>query len=366
MTRPEGLGTCPRDPGGPRGLRRTGRATVPPELRIHSYERKRNCPRRQEPAINHEPSIRPSGASSDRPAGLWSRAYDDATVAFGRVPLGTFARGLWKSTLADRIFGHAAELGFYFLFSLFPTLFCAGSILGVAARSAHQFSDKLLAYLALLIPTSALATVLNTFNQTTAAASSGKVTFGTIAAIWSASVGVSAIQDTLNDVFKLEDRRSYIVARIYAILLTILLTALISSGLGCLLAGNIIAALASRSLANSALSALAGAAIRLLAWVVSACILTLVFAVLYYWAPDWRHRRWRWISTGTIVGVAGWLLASFGFRIYIHYFNSYSVTYGSLGAVIILLMWFYISGVMLLLGAEIDSVLHQLRHPAPR
>jgi membrane protein len=133
------------------------------------------------------------------------------------LSLRTLAKRTLNAVLADRLFGHAAELGFYFLFALFPTLFCAGSLLGLAARSAHQVSDKLLNYLALVIPTTALGTVLTTFNETIAAASSGKVTFSSIAAIWSASVGISAIQDTLNEVYKLDDKRSYIVARICAI-----------------------------------------------------------------------------------------------------------------------------------------------------
>src|ERR1700739_1370912 len=82
----------------------------------------------------------------------------------------------WASLIADRLFGHAAELGFYFLFALFPTLLSASSILGLAARSAHQIYDRLLDYLALLIPTAALGAVLRAFNETTAAASSGKLT----------------------------------------------------------------------------------------------------------------------------------------------------------------------------------------------
>ena len=94
----------------------------------------------------------------------------------------------------DRIFGRSAELGFYFLFALFPTLFSASAILGLAAQSAQHIYDRLLDYLALVIPTSALGAVLETFNETTTAASSGKLTFGLIAAIWSASVGISAIQ----------------------------------------------------------------------------------------------------------------------------------------------------------------------------
>ncbi len=266
---------------------------------------------------------------------------------------------VWRSLLADRVFGCAAQLGFYFLFALFPTLFCAGSILGFVARSAHQISDRLLEYLAFVIPTSALGTVLRTFNETTAAASSGKLTFGSIAAIWSASVGISAIQDTLNAVFKLEDRRSYIVARINAILLTIVLTILIGSGLGCMFASDFFSTLAARYLVAPGFAGAVAAAIRLIGWSGSACLLALSFALVYCWAPDWRERHWQWFSPGTIVGITGWLIISVGFRIYLHFFNSYTLTYGSLGAVVILLMWFYISGLMLLLGAEIDSSIEE-------
>jgi membrane protein len=265
------------------------------------------------------------------------------------------AARVWKSLLADRVFGCAAELGFYFLFALFPTLFCAASVLGFVARSAHQISDRLLEYLALVVPTSALGAVLKTFNETTAAASSGKLTFGTVAAIWSASVGISAIQDTLNAVFRLEDRRSYTVARINAILLTILLTILIGCGLGCMFASDFLSDLVGRYLVARGLAGIVAIAIRLIAWSVSGCLLALSFAVIYFWAPDWRERHWRWYSPGTVLGITGWLIISLGFRIYLHFFNTFTLTYGSLGAVIILLMWFYISGFMLLLGAEIDS-----------
>jgi membrane protein len=85
--------------------------------------------------------------------------------------------------------------------------------------------------------------------------------------------------------------------------------------------------------------------------------LALSFASVYYWAPDLRKRQWHWITPGATLGIVGWLLASLGFRMYLHFFNSYSVTYGSLGAVVILLMWFYITGLMLLVGAEFNSEL---------
>jgi membrane protein len=263
----------------------------------------------------------------------------------------------WKAVIADRLLGHAAELGFYFLFALFPTLFCAGSILGLAARSADRIYVTLLNYLALVIPTSALGTVLDTFNETAAAASQGKITFGTIAAIWSASVGISAIQDTLNVVNKLKSSRSYFAARIYAIGLTILLMAIATLTLTAMFGGDFIAALAFRRLADQGFASVVAVTARVIGWCIAASLIALAFAVIYYWAPSWEHRRWRWLTPGSGIGILGWLVASLGLRLYLHFFNNYSVTYGSLGAVIILLTWFYITGLMLLLGAEINSVI---------
>lgn len=271
------------------------------------------------------------------------------------VPARLIVARTWKALIEDRVFGHAAELGFYFLFALFPTLLCASSILGLAARSAFQFYDKLLDYLAVVIPTAALGMVLSTFNETTAAATSGKLTFGLIAAIWSASVGISAIQDTLNAVYRIEDSRSYIVARIQAIGLTILLTVIVTLGLASMLLGDYYARIADHRISEFLLRTGVVIALRLASWVVSAALLALTFAVIYYWAPDCKKKRWHWLTPGGAVGIAGWLLASFGMRIYLHFFNNYTVTYGSLGAVIILLTWFYLTGLMLLIGAEINS-----------
>jgi membrane protein len=256
---------------------------------------------------------------------------------------------------ADRVFGRAAELGFYFFFSLFPALFCAAAILGLVARSAHQIYARLLGYLALVVPTSALGTVLHTFNQTTAAASSGKITLSLLGAIWSASVGISAIQDSLNDVYKIEDTRSYVGARIKAIGLTFLVTAMVTVSLSSMFGADFVAQYVERQVSGKTAMLIAGIGIRGAAWTIATLFLILVFAVIYYWAPDWRRRRWRWLTPGSVIGIGSWLIASIALRIYLSFFNNYSVTYGSLGAVISLLTWFYITGLMLLVGGEINS-----------
>jgi membrane protein len=207
----------------------------------------------------------------------------------------------------------------------------------------------------LVIPTAALGTVLKTFNETTAAATPGKLTFGLIAAIWSASVGISAIQDSLNEVYKVQDTRSFLRARIYAIGFTIILVVIVTLILSALLGGDFAAAVANHRIDNRFLTVAATSFARLIGWTIATALLALSFAVIYYWAPDVKARCWHWLTPGGTIGILGWLLASLGLRIYLHFFDSYSITYGSLGAVIILLTWFYISGLMLLVGAEINS-----------
>jgi membrane protein len=271
------------------------------------------------------------------------------------VPPAVVAKRTWKALFADNLLGRAAELAFYFLFALFPTLFSASSILGLAARSASTIYMKLLEYLALVVPTSALGMVLTTFNETTASASSGKITFGLIAAIWSASVGVSAIQDALNTVYKVRDSRSYFRARLAAIGVTIVLSVLATLTLTSMLGGDFFAALIRAQIRSPWIAMGLAAICRLIAWIAATALLALCFAVIYYWAPGVSNRCWRWLTPGGAIGIVAWLLVSLGFRVYLHFFNFYSVTYGSLGAVIILLMWFYITGFMLLLGAEINS-----------
>jgi membrane protein len=246
-------------------------------------------------------------------------------------------------------------LAFYFLFSLFPTLFSATAILGFAARSPNLIYDRLLHYLTFAVPTAALSVVLGTFSETTPVAARGTLTLGVIAAIWSASVGVSAIQDTLNVVYKVEDTRSYFRARIYAIGLTILLTVVVSLIPACILAGDVLSALSLQDLHPHFVAVLAAAGAKVGSWLSAAGLLALTFAITYYFAPDVEKSRWHWLTPGGAVAIVGWSIACVGFRVYLHFFNSFSVTYGSMGAVFILLTWFYMSGLMLLVGAEINS-----------
>ncbi len=272
---------------------------------------------------------------------------------------GASAKSVWKRTfmamLSDNLLSRAAEMGYYFLFALFPTLVCASAILGLAAKQASTIYLHLLHYLALVVPASAYSMVIQTFNQTAAAATTGKVTLGLVAALWSASVGFAAIQDGMNTVYKVRETRPYWKARGAAILVTVLLSLMVTVNLAVLLGGDLLAKLMYVKIWHHPLAVTAAMSVHFVQWFVASSLLLLQFSTIYYFAPDLKAKCWHWISPGAAVGILGWVISSLGLRVYLHFFNSYSITYGSLGAVIVLLTWFYITGLMLLLGAEVNA-----------
>lgn len=271
------------------------------------------------------------------------------------VPARLIGKRTVQALLDDNLLSRAAELGYYFLFALFPTLVCASALVGLVAQRARELYASLLQYLALVVPHTAYSVVINTFNQTTAAATGGKLTFGIVAALWSASVGFSAMQDGMNAVYKVRETRPYWKARGSSILVTALLSVLVTLNLGVLLAGDAGARFARLKLSHHWLAAVTAITLHTVATVVALAVLMLMFAVIYYYAPDLKEKSWRWLTPGAALGILFWLITSLALRVYLYFFNTYTVTYGSLGAVIVLLTWFYLSGLMLLIGAEVNS-----------
>jgi len=272
---------------------------------------------------------------------------------------GASARLVWKRTframLNDNLLSRAAEMGYYFLFALFPTLVSASAILGLAARQASHIFDKLLHYLALVVPGGAYTMVIDTFNQTAEHATKGKITIGLVAAIWSASVGFASIQDGMNTVYKVRESRPYWMARGQAILVTMLLSVMVTATLAALLGGDLAARLMFVKIWHHRLAFGTALVIHIVQWTLASSLLLLQFSTIYYFAPDLKAKCWHWVTPGAVTGITGWVICSLGLRIYLHFFDSFSLTYGSLGGVIILLTWFYITGLMLLLGAEVNS-----------
>ena len=198
----------------------------------------------------------------------------------------------------DDLLSRAAELGYYFLFALFPTLISVSSILGLAAKSASATYVKLLDYLALVIPPSAFNMVVDTFNQTTRASTGGKFLFGLAAALWSASVGFAAIQDTLNIVYKTKETRPYWKARGSAILVTLLLSLMVTLILGCLLGGDLFAVYLAHHMYPHSVAAATSTLTRAGSWIVATVLLMFLFSTIYYFAPDVQNKRWHWFTPG--------------------------------------------------------------------
>ena len=222
----------------------------------------------------------------------------------GISPLLVFRR-TFHSLLEDNLVSRAAELGFYFLFALFPTLVSASAILGLAAKSAPQIYERLLHYLTLVVPASAYDLVIKTFQQTAAASSGGKLTLGLVAALWSASVGFSAMQDGMNAVYKTKETRPYWKARGSAILVTVLLSVMVSLNLGVLLGGDVLAHGVGEHVSQPQTAMALIVALHLVQWILAGALLLVQFSTIYYYAPDLKAKCWQWVTPGAMMGLLG-------------------------------------------------------------
>ena len=268
----------------------------------------------------------------------------------------TFAARLWTRINDHDLFGNAAQLSYYFLLALFPLLLFLMSLLGYFAQAGSELRTKLLTYLATVMPYSAVTLVRTTLDEITQSAGGGKLSIGLLAALWAASNGMGAISDTLNVAYGVKETRPWWKVRLVSILLTIALSLLIITALAIILYGGRIGEVVANHFGFSDAFTLTW---KILQFPIALVFILTTFNVIYYFAPDNRSRRHKWWNTGAITAVVLWLVISLCFRLYLHFFNSYSVTYGSLGALIILMLWFYFTGLAILIGGEINSELEK-------
>ena len=262
------------------------------------------------------------------------------------------AKRVGKESSDDRVFGRAAELSYYFLLALFPLLIFLTSVMGIVIGQGTETRQQLFGYLARIMPPSAFQLIEATMIEVTTGSGGGKISFGLLAALWAASNGMTAITESLNVAYDVEETRPWWKTRLVAITLTIALSVLIISALLLVVAGGHIAEGLAGYLGYGSAFATAW---KIIQWPVVLAFMTLAFALIYYFAPDLRHQAWSWLTPGAAIGVALWLLVSLGFRVYLQFFDSYNKTYGSLGAVIILMLWLYFTGCAVLIGGEINS-----------
>lgn len=267
----------------------------------------------------------------------------------------TSARGLWEVAVRtwaeiriDDVFGRSAQLAYYFFLALFPFLICV-----IASLSVFGTADRgrvlLLDFLARFVPLPAFQLISTTVDEVIQASGPVKMSFGVVASLWSASLGMGAVMDTLNAAYRVKETRSLVKQYAVAIGLTL--------GLGLVLVVSIAFVLFVRRIAGIDLdSGVEGFVWSVVRWPLVFAVLLLVFAVTYYFAPNLEKREWHWITPGAVTGILLLIAISRGLRVYLYYFPTYNSTYGSLGAVIVLLLFFYLSGVAVLSGAALNAV----------
>ena len=262
------------------------------------------------------------------------------------------AQRVWREILDDNAFGRAAELSFYFLLALFPLLIFLTSMIGLMMDAGTGLRSRLFAYLSQILPGSAFQLVDSTLAEVTGASGGGKIAFGILAALWAASSGMGAITEALNAAYGVKESRPWWKQRLTAVLLTVALSLVIISALVLILYGGRITDYLA---VHYDLGTLFRITWKVVVWLIVLAFMLFGFALVYFFAPDVRQQKWTWITPGSVIGVALWLLVSFGFRLYLHFFDSYSKTYGSLGAVIVLMLWLYLTGAAILIGGEVNS-----------
>ena len=270
------------------------------------------------------------------------------------LSVGEVARRLVKEVKEDDCAGQAAQLAYYFLFSLFPLMLFLVTLIGYLP--IPDLFDRMMEAASRVLPPEAMSLVRDTIETVTTRRRGGLLSFGVLLALWSASAGVRAIMSSLNRAYGVEESRPWwkyygvsLLATVGFSLLAVVAFALLVFGPQI---GHALAAYAGLGEAFDA----AWAWIR---WPTALVLLALVLAGVYYVAPD-VEQDFRWLTPGSVLAVVGWVLASIGFSLYVRNFASYDATYGSLGAVIVLLTWLYLTGFFLLIGGEINALVEHL------
>lgn len=287
-------------------------------------------------------------------SGRSERGVANAPEKPSRLPRGAW-RDVLKRTVAefreDNVTDWAAALTYYGVLSVFPALIALVSILGLVGRSA---TDPLLTNLGSFAPGPAHEILENALHGLTASRGGAGILFivGLAGAVWSASGYIGAFVRASNSIWDVEEGRP--------IWKTIPLRLVITIVMLVLLTATAVAVTVTGPLADKVgkLLGVGGVAVTvwdIAKWPVLILVVSLMFSILYYAAPNVRQPGFRWVTPGGIVAVVAWMIVSGLFGLYVANFGSYNKTYGSLGAVIIFLVWLWLTNIAILFGAELNA-----------
>lgn len=262
------------------------------------------------------------------------------------------ARRVWRESGEDNVLGAAAELGYYFLLALFPMLIFLTSLIGFLP----DVQESIFREIRRLAPPDAMRVVRETLQDVASNSGGGLLSFGILGTLWAASTGTAALIDTLNRAYEVKETRGYWKVRLIALALTVGLSLVVITGSAIIMLSDRLPAWLGR---------MAGISESWLGWwtavdnLLGLALLVMATATIYRFGPDLKGRC-RWLTPGAIFAALAAAIASWLFSVYLRVAPSYSATYGSLGAVIVLMLWLYLIGLVILIGGEINNEIEKL------
>ena len=260
-----------------------------------------------------------------------------------------------KETMADDCLGLAAQLAYYLLLALVPALVF---LLALTSFFPSEIVQQMVTSIKSFAPGDVAGIIESQITKIAAGESGGLLTFGIGMALWSSSSAMVAITDALNRVYDIEEGRPWWRVRLTAIALTVALAIFVLLAFAIVLAGPVLGSALANRVGLGGTFELVWSIVQ---WPLALALVAIAIACINYFAPD-ADQDWTWITPGAVVATALWLIASLGFRVYVSQFADYNETYGSLGGIIVLMLWFYISALAVLVGAEMNA---EIEHASP-
>jgi membrane protein len=276
-----------------------------------------------------------------------------------------FARRLYREYEEDSVADNAAALGFYFVFALFPFLFFLATLAAYVPQvqaSATGLIERLRAF----VPPQAMGIIEAHVHGLVSTPRPRLLTLGLAVTIYSASRGVDGVRKALNLAYDVKETRPFWKTELIALGVTVGGALLVLVGVGLLIIGGDAGLWLAQHLRFTGVYLRALNLLRWLRWPATALAIVTSAALTYGMLPNVQdRRRFRLITPGSILATVAWFLGTWGFTVYAAHFGTYNVTYGSIGGVIVLLTWFYLTSFILLMGGEIDATLDDMRAGRP-
>jgi membrane protein len=259
------------------------------------------------------------------------------------------AKRVYKEMSDDAVFDAAAALAYYFMLAIFPLLIFMISML--ATIQALDLVSIVTKTLSSAMPGDASKLITTEIQRIMKDSSGGLLTFGALGTLWAASSGVVSLLDGLNRVYDVQETRGLIKQRLLAVGLTVSLSLLIIVGAVALMAGGKVSEWAAEQLGMPWLETVGS----ILHYVIGVAFMFFGLELIYYFGPNVKDQKWKWITPGSALAVVIFVLSSIGFTLYLQFSGGYSATYGGLGAVIVLMLWLYLLGLAVMIGGEINA-----------